>query len=63
MKDAQGYNICWGIAPDKLYNSWLVYDDNQLLMRCLDKPTKYYFAIESFNENGISERSKIIEIE
>ena len=62
VKGAQGYNIRWGIAPDKLYSSWLVYDDNQLLMRCLDKPTKYYFTIESFNENGISERSKVMEI-
>ncbi|HPF49969.1 MAG TPA: family 43 glycosylhydrolase [Draconibacterium sp.] len=63
VKEAQGYNIRWGIAPDKLYNSWLVYDDNRLLMRCLDKPTKYYFTIESFNENGISERSNEIVIE
>jgi len=60
---AQGYNIRWGIAPDKLYQSWLIYEDTELLMRCLDKETTYYFTIEAFNENGISEPSKIIKTE
>jgi len=62
VKGAQGYNIRWGIAPDKLYESWLVYDDTELLMRCFDKPTTYYLCIEAFNENGISERSKLVEM-
>lgn len=63
VKDAQGYNIRWGIAPDKLYQSWLVYDTNEHFMRCLDRNTTYYFTIEAFNENGISEIGKILEIE
>jgi hypothetical protein len=37
VKGAQGYNIRWGIAPDKLYQSWLVYDVNEHFMRCLDR--------------------------
>lgn len=60
---AQGYNIRWGIAPDKLYQSWLVYEDTELLMRCFDKNTTYYMSIEAFNENGISESTKIIKID
>jgi hypothetical protein len=63
VKGAQGYNIRWGIAPDKLYQSWLVYDVHEHLMRCLDRHTTYYFAIEAFNENGISEPGKILEID
>ncbi|MEO9477321.1 MAG: family 43 glycosylhydrolase [Cyclobacteriaceae bacterium] len=59
VKGAQGYNIKWGIAPDKLYSSWLVYDDIQLLMRCLTVDQTYYFVIEAFNENGISPKSEI----
>ncbi|MEP4535377.1 MAG: family 43 glycosylhydrolase [Cyclobacteriaceae bacterium] len=59
VKGAQGYNIKWGVAPDKLYSSWLVYDDSHLLMRCLTLGQTYYFAIEAFNENGISPKSKI----
>ncbi len=61
VKDAQGYNIRWGVEPNKLYNSWLVYDQTELFMRCLDKETTYYFSIESFNENGISEQTSVIE--
>ena len=63
VKGAQGYNIRWGIAPDKLYQSWLVYDVHEHLMRCLDRHTTYYFTIEAFNENGISEKTKILEID
>jgi hypothetical protein len=61
-KDAQGYNIRWGIAPDKLYQSWLIYDVNEHFMRCLDRGTSYYFTIEAFNENGISEQTEIIKV-
>ncbi|MFD1095090.1 family 43 glycosylhydrolase [Salegentibacter chungangensis] len=62
VKGAQGYNIRWGIAPDKLYQSWLIYDKNEHLMRNLDRDTKYYFSIEAFNENGISERTEVQEV-
>lgn len=60
---AQGYNIRWGIAPDKLYHSWLVYGKTDHFMRNLDRDTKYFFSIESFNENGISEKTQIITVE
>lgn len=64
VKGAQGYNIMWGIAPDKLYSSWMVYGDKgEHLMKCFSTDTKYYFAIEAFNENGVSPLSKIIEVE
>ena len=56
VKGAQGYNVLWGVAPDKLYSSWMVYGDNSLDLRALPVGQKYYFAIESFNENGISQR-------
>ena len=59
VESAQGYNIHWGIAPNKLYQSWQIYDTNTHFMRCLDRDTPYYFSIEAFNENGISEKSKI----
>lgn len=56
--NAQGYTIFWGIAPDKLYNTWQVYDKNQLLLKSLSTHQNYYFSIEAFNENGISKRTK-----
>ena len=63
VKGAQGYNILWGIAPDKLYSSWMVYGDEcRHLMKCLSTDQKYYFAIESFNENGVSQISAVKEV-
>lgn len=61
-KDAQGHNIKWGIAPDKLYSSWLVYEKSEHLIKSLGKDQTYYFAVEAFNENGVSELSEIVEI-
>jgi hypothetical protein len=62
VKGAQGYNIRWGIAPDKLYHAWLVYDTNEHFMRNLDRDTQYYFSIEAFNENGISDKTEVLEV-
>lgn len=60
---AQGYNILWGIAPDKLYSSWLVYDKNQLEIKSLTIGQPYYFSIEAFNENGVSQKSQVKKVE
>lgn len=59
VKGAQGYNVLWGIAPDKLYSSWMVYDANELFMKSLTVDQDYYFSIEAFNENGVSERMEV----
>ena len=58
VKNAQGYNLLWGISPDKLYSSYMIYKNKgtSLELRSLNKNQEYYFAIEAFNENGISER-------
>ena len=64
VKNAQGYNIMWGIAPDKLYSSWMVYgNDGEHLLKCLNTDQEYYFAIEAFNENGVSKLSEVKKIE
>ena len=60
-KNSQGYNIRWGIAPDKLYNSWLLYGKNELLLKSLYTDQPSYFTLEAFNENGVSEATKIQE--
>jgi hypothetical protein len=63
QSNCQGYNVLWGIAPDKLYSSWMVYDKNELELRSLTVGQTYYFTIEAFNENGIGERTKIVKAE
>lgn len=63
QRNVQGYNVFWGIAPDKLYNTWLVYDKNELEMRNLNSDQSYYFVVEPFNENGVGKRSKVVKVE
>ncbi|WP_051189348.1 family 43 glycosylhydrolase [Daejeonella oryzae] len=63
QKNIQGYNILWGIAPDKLYNSYLVYEKNQLELKSLGTDQAYYFSVEAFNENGISVKSTVKKVD
>jgi xylan 1,4-beta-xylosidase len=51
---ADGYNVRYGIAADKLYHSWLLYDQTNLDIRALNVDADYWVAIDSFNENGIT---------
>jgi len=62
VKDAVGYNILWGIKPDKLYQTYQVFADKEtkLELRALTLNQDYYFAIEAFNESGVSQLSEII---
>ena len=62
VSSATGYNIYWGIAPDKLYNNVMVYNDNQYYFKPMDKGRTYYFSIEAFNENGISQKTGPVEV-
>lgn len=58
-----GYVIYWGKSPDKLYGSIMVYGKNEYFFTGADRVDSYYFQIEAFNNNGISERTEIIKSE
>ena len=51
---AQGCNIRYGIAPEKLYMSWLVYGADEVKLSTLIRGQDYYICVDSFNENGIT---------
>lgn len=57
---ADGYNIRYGVASDKLFQNYMIYDKTELTIRSLNTNQNYYFAIEAFNENGISTLSKTV---
>ena len=61
--DATGFNIYTGIAPDKLYNCIMVYGSCEYWLKSMDKEKTYYFAIEAFNENGVSKLSEVLKSE
>lgn len=55
-----GYNVRWGIAADKLYQTYQVFADGpaELELRALTVGQGYSVAIESFNEAGVSPLSR-----
>ena len=60
--DAFAYNIYYGTSPHKLYNCIMVHDANEYWVKAMDSQKKYYYTIEAVNENGISEKYKIVEV-
>ncbi|WP_317168265.1 family 43 glycosylhydrolase [Flavobacterium silvaticum] len=59
--DADGYVIYFGKSPDKMYGSIMVNGKTEYYFNGLDRSDVYYFSIEAFNANGISERSEVKE--
>lgn len=51
--DATGHNILWGSSPDKLYHSYMVFEDSKRI-GALVKGREYYVRVDAFNENGIT---------
>jgi xylan 1,4-beta-xylosidase len=60
---ADGYVIYFGKSPDKLYGSIMVYGKNDYYFTGMDAADTYYFQIEAFNNNGISEKTEIAKVE
>ncbi len=60
VKNAMGYVLYWGISPDRLNNSVLIYDQHEYELRALNIDQQYYYQVEAFSEHGISEKSNIL---
>jgi hypothetical protein len=63
---AVGYNVRWGIRPDRLALTYQVFADRVadgpaavLPLRALTKGQGYYVAVEAFDENGVSPLSRV----
>jgi xylan 1,4-beta-xylosidase len=59
-----GYNVRWGISPEKLYQTYQRFADQEptLELRALTVGQAYWVAIESFDENGVSALSASMQI-
>ena len=59
---AVGYNVLWGIAPDRLYQAYQRFADQgtTLELRALTVGQPYHVAIEAFDEHGVSRRSAAV---
>lgn len=60
VDNAYAYNIYYGTEPEKLYSCIMVHDFNEYWFKAMDKNKAYYFSIEAVNENGVSEKTKVI---
>jgi xylan 1,4-beta-xylosidase len=60
---ATGYNIRFGHSKDKMYLNYQVMGDTSVTIRSLHAKKPYVFAIEAFNENGVSGLSPITSLD
>ena len=62
---ALGYNIRWGVAPDRLFLTYQIYDDEladideRVQVRALNTGVDYWFAVEAFSPGGVSALSEV----
>lgn len=61
---AVGYNVRWGIGPRKLYQTYQIFADRPLPLeiRALTVGQDYWFAVEAFDENGVSQVSEPVHV-
>jgi hypothetical protein len=59
-----GYNVRWGIRADRLTLAYQLFADDPrgttLELRALNADPKYFVAVESFNETGVSPLSEVV---
>ena len=60
VPEATGYVIYWGIDKDKLNLAALIYNQSDYDLRALNTDQEYFYQLEAFNENGISQKSEIL---
>lgn len=51
---ATGYNVRWGNAADRLYQSCITYGQHELLIPSLNANEACWVRVDAFNENGIT---------
>ena len=55
-----GYNIRYGVHPDKLYLNYQVYGESEVLIKSLNVLEDYYSMIDAFIENAFVKGEKVI---
>jgi xylan 1,4-beta-xylosidase len=61
---AVGYNVRWGIRPDRLNLCYQVFSDRgtSLDVRALSAGVTYHVSVEAFNEHGVSALGKVVTV-
>ncbi len=68
VEGAIGYNVRWGVAPDRLHLTYQVWADElparngQVEVRALNAGVDYHFAVEAFSDTGVSPLSDVVAV-
>ena len=64
-RGAVGYNVRWGLAPDRLHECYQRFADQptKLTLTSLNKGVRYVVAVEAFDERGASKLSRVLVLE
>ena len=63
VASAYAYELSFGVSPEKLYSSVIVYDANTLDLHSLNVDSPYYFKIQSVSEAGVSQSSDTVSVQ
>ncbi len=61
VKGADVYVLRYGIEPNKLYNSYMIYDKNLITIASLNTASEYFYELEAY-DNGLDSYKEITEV-
>jgi len=62
VKDADFYIVRYGLAPDRLFSNYQVYDGTSVTLNALNAGVTYAVTVDAINDSGISLGTKVIPI-
>ncbi len=51
---AEFYIVRFGLAPDRLFDSYQIYDGNSAQINALNRGVAYYFTVDAVNDSGVT---------
>ena len=57
---AHGYVVRYGLSPETLYHSWMVYEQTGLTIRSLNADVDYWVAVDAFGETGVTSGEPVL---
>jgi hypothetical protein len=58
-KGAEFYIVRYGIAPDRMFNNYQIYQGTTANINALNRNTSYYFTVDAVNGSGVTETRTI----
>lgn len=62
QSDADGYILRWGLSPEQMHSAIMVYE-NRYAARIFNAGPGYYFAVDAFNDSGITRAVGTVAVE